>query len=92
MNIRSLGYAIMIFSVLITFIMFMFSDWDTRDTFIGNLRYSSLLEPTCQNDKYGGKHSCEYFPVSLGQGLIFPLFLFATGLICYRGGDKSKHN
>jgi len=58
----------------------MFSDWKIKHTLMGNLRYSGLIDIPCAMEYV----RCKEFPITLGQGLLLPLFLISMGVMIAR--------
>ncbi len=83
MSIKNFGQMLIIIGVFLIFVMLFFTDWSSNLSFMQNIRYSNLI---C-TEKYSYDLSCKSagLVITLGQGLIFPLFLIALGTMVIQG-------
>lgn len=82
MNIKSFGTILIGLGVFGIFAISAFSEWNVQLDFLGNLRYAKLIELTPSYYSFGKYTEAEV--LTLGQGILLPLFLIGIGFVFNR--------
>lgn len=82
MTIKSFGALLVGIGIFGVFVLFSFSEWNVQLDFIENIRYAKLIE--IAPSSYNGAKFIEADVITLGQGLLLPLFVVGAGLVFNR--------